>query len=63
VRCTALNRNIDYNLYGQKIRVTESENDLQVITNSDVKFQDQVASAVKKAKTTLAMIKNKFQMC
>ena len=44
-----LNRNIYYKLYGQKIRVTESENDLGVIINIDMKFKDQVASAAKKA--------------
>ena len=36
--------------------VTESEKDLEVITN-DMKFKDQVASAAKKANKTLGMIK------
>jgi len=49
MHCGRLNRNIDYKLYGQKIRVTESEKDLGVITNSDMKFKDQVASATNKA--------------
>ena len=56
-----LNRNIDYKLYGQKIHVTESEKDLGVITNSDMKFKDQVADAVKKANKTLGMIKRNFE--
>ena len=29
MHCGRLNRNIDYKLYGQKIRVTESEKDLE----------------------------------
>ena len=53
-----LNINIDYNLYGQKIHVRES--DLGVIINSDMTCKDQVASAAKKANKTLGMIKKKF---
>ena len=41
LHCGRLNRNIDYKLYGQKIRVTESEKDLGVIINNDTKFKDQ----------------------
>ena len=51
MHCRRLNRNIDYK-HGQKIRVTESEKDLGVIINSDMKFKDQVASATKKANKT-----------
>ena len=36
-----------------KIRVTESEKDLGMIINNDMKFNDQVASAAKKANKTL----------
>ena len=57
MHCGRLNWNIDYKLYGQKIRVTESEKDLGVIINNDMKFKDQVASAAKKANKTLGMIK------
>ena len=56
-----LNRNIDYKLYGQKIRITESENDLGVIINNDMKFKDQVAYAAKKANKTHEMIKSNFK--
>ena len=42
---------------GKKIRVTESEKDLGVIINNDMKFKDQVASAAKKANKTLGLIK------
>ena len=52
MHCGRLNRNIDYKLYGQKIHVTESEKDLGVIINNDMKFKDQVASAAKKANKT-----------
>ena len=52
MHCRRLNRNIDYKLYEQKIHVTESEKDLGVIINSDMKFKDQVASATKKANKT-----------
>ena len=48
-------------LYGQNIRVTESEKDLGVIINNDMKFKDQVASAAKKANETLGMIKRNFK--
>ena len=59
MHCGRLNRNIDYKFYGQKIHVMESENDLRVIINSDMKFKDQVVgSAVMKANKTLGMIKN-----
>ena len=61
IHCRRLNRNIDYKLYGQKIRVTESEKDLGVIINNDMKFKDQVASAAKKPNTTLGMIKRNFE--
>ena len=61
MHCGRLNRNIDYKLYGQKIRVTESEKDLGVIINNDMKFKDQVASAAKKANKTLGMIKRNFK--
>ena len=44
-----------------KIRVTESEKDLGVIINNDMKFKDQVASAAKKANKTLGMIKRNFK--
>ena len=44
-----------------KIRVTESEKDLEMIINNDIKFNDQVASAAKKANKTLGMIKRNFQ--
>ena len=56
MHCGRLNRNIDYKLYGQKIRVTEPEKDLGVIINNDMKFKDQVASATKKANKTLGII-------
>ena len=61
MHCRRLNRNIDCKLYGQKIHVTESEKDLGVIINNDTKFKDQVASAAKKATTTLGMIKRNFK--
>ena len=60
MHCGRLNRNIDYNLYGQKIRVTASEKDLGVIINHDMKFKDQVVSAAKKANKTIGMIKRNF---
>ena len=53
-----LHRNIDYKLYGQKIRVTESE---RLRINNDLKFKYQVASAAKKANKTLGMIKRNFE--
>ena len=59
--CRRLNRNIEYKLYGQKLHVIESENDLGLLMNSDMKFKDQVASAVKKANITLRMIKRNFK--
>ena len=61
MHCKRLNRNIDYKLYGQKIRVTESEKDLEVIINNDMKFKDQVASAAKKANKILRRIKRNFK--
>ena len=39
MHCGRLNKNIDYKLYGQKICVTESEKDLGVIINNDMKFK------------------------
>ena len=48
MHCGRLNRNIDYKLYGQNIRVTESEKDIGVIIHHDMKFQDQVGPAAKK---------------
>ena len=57
MHCGRINRNIDYKLYGQNICVTVSERDFRVIINNDMKFKDQVASAAKKAKKTLGMIK------
>ena len=44
-----LNRNINYKLYEQKICVTKSKKDLGMIINSEMKFKDQEAYAVKKA--------------
>ena len=38
---------------GKKMRVTESEKDLMVIINNDMKFKDQVASTVKIANKAL----------
>ena len=61
MHCGRLNRNVDYKLYGQKIRVTESKKDLWVIINSDMKFKDQVISADMKANKTLRMIKINFE--
>ena len=48
MQCDALwktKQNIDYKLNWQKILVTESENDLGVIINRDMKLNDQVASS------------------
>ena len=53
MHCGRLNRIIGYTLYGQKMHVTQSEKDLGVIINNDMKFKYQVASAVKKANKTL----------
>ena len=39
----------------------ESEKDLGVITNSDMKFKDQVTSSAKKANKTLGMIKRNYK--
>ena len=61
MHCRRLNRNVDYKLYGQKIYVTQSEKDLGVIINSDMKFKDQVAYVEKKANKTLRMIKRNFE--
>ena len=61
MHCGRLNRNIDYKLYGQKICVTESEKDLGVIINNDMKFEDQVPSAALKANKTLGIIKRNFK--
>ena len=38
----------------------QSEKDLGVIINNDMKFEDQVPSAAKKANKTLGMIKRNF---
>ena len=46
---------------GKKICVTESEKDLGVIINNDIKFKDQVASAAKKANETLGAIKRNLE--
>ena len=62
MHCGRLNRNIDYKLYGQKILVTESEKDLGVIINTDIKFKDLVASEAKKANKTLGIIKKNSSM-
>ena len=61
MHCGRLNRNIDYKFYVQTIHVTESEKDLGVIINNDMKFKNQVASAAKKANKTLGMIKRNFK--
>ena len=61
MHCRRLNRNIDYKLYGQKIRGTVSEKDVWVIINSDTQFNDEVASAAVKAKST-RNDKKKFQI-
>ena len=47
MHCRWLNRNIDYKLYEQNIHVMKSEKELGVITNSDMKFRDQVTAATK----------------
>ena len=62
MHCGRLIRNIDYKLYGQKICVTESEKDLGVIINSDMKFKDQVVSAAKKAQKNTWNDKRKFRI-
>ena len=49
IHCGRLKRNIDYKLYGQKLHVTDSEKDLKVMINSDMKFKDQIAVAANKA--------------
>ena len=61
MHCGRLNKNIDCKLYGQTIRVTASEKDLEEIINSDMKFNDQAASADKKANKTLGMIKRNYE--
>ena len=43
------------------MRVKESEKDLKVIINNDMKFQDLAASAAKKANKTLGMIERNFK--
>ena len=57
LHCGRLNRNIEYKIYGQKLRATESEKDLVAILNNNMKFKDQVTYAVKKTNKTLGMIK------
>ena len=61
MHCGRLSRSIDYKHYGQKICVTESEKDLGVILNSDMKFNSQEASAANIANETLWMIKWNFE--
>ena len=60
LHCARLSRNIDFKLYGQNLHVTESEKDIGVIINSDMKFKDQVSSAAKKANKTLGVMKRNF---
>ena len=47
MHCGSLNKNIDYKLYGQKVRVTVCENYLGVKINRDIKFKDEVIIIIK----------------
>ena len=60
MHCGPKNEKHKYRLYGQEIRKTESEKDLGVMVNADMKFKDQVSAAIKKANRTLGMIKRNF---
>ena len=57
MHCGRLNRSIDYKPYEQKICYWSE----RVIINSDMKANDQVASAAKKANKTLGMIKRNLK--
>ena len=49
MHCGRLNRNINYQLYGQNIHIRKFEKNLGMIINTDMMLKDQVASAAKKA--------------
>ena len=44
-----------------KIRVLESEKDIGVIINSNMKFSDQIKSVTKRANNTSGMIERNFE--
>ena len=49
------------NCIGKILRETNSEKDLGVIVDKDMKFKSQVAAQTKKANNTLGMIKRNFE--
>ena len=61
MHCGTNNRKTQYKLYGKILRDTNSEKDLGVIVDKDMKFKSQVAAQTKKANNTLGMIKRNFE--
>ena len=61
MHCGYGNQNAKYNLYGSELRATETEKDLGVLIDRDMKFSSQVMSQTKKANKVLGMIKRNFQ--
>ena len=61
IHCGNNNRKTQYKLYGKILRETNSEKDLGVIVDKDMKFKSQVAAQTKKANNTLGMIKRNFE--
>ena len=62
MHCGCNNVNNTYKLYDKEICVTDSEKDLGVIIDKNMKFTSQVASQVKKANKVLGMIKRNFEI-
>ena len=61
MHCGINNRKHQYKLYGKILRETNSEKDLGVIVDKDMKFKNQVAAQTKKANNMLGMIKRNFE--
>jgi hypothetical protein len=61
MHCGLNNKKIQYELYGEILRETESEKDLGVIVDKDMKFKNQVMAQTKKANKALGMIKRNFE--
>jgi ribonucleases P/MRP protein subunit RPP40 len=61
MHCGKNNIRSDYSIFNQVLRKTDSEKDLGVVINSDMKFKDQVTAQAKKANRVLGMIKRNFE--
>ena len=61
MHCGINNLKTQYKRYGKILRETNSEKDLRVIVDKDMKFKSQVAAQTKKANNTLGMIKRNFE--